>query len=100
MHNDYVYKDRKMMKWMPFNALLEQGDHIGDLLAGRNKLEMPVLSYDQKEELNYKLETAYIFKSELVITYFYKNKFHTVQGTITRTDLHNKLITKSRAKKV
>ena len=45
---DYVYKDRKMMKWMPFNALLEQGDYINDLLNGRIKKEMPVLSVDQR----------------------------------------------------
>lgn len=92
MHNDYVYKDRKMMKWMPFNALLEQGDHVSTMLSNRNKLEMPVLSYDQQEELNYQLETAYVFKSEIIVTYFYKDAFHSVQGRITRTDIHNHLL--------
>jgi len=58
----YVYHDRKMMKWMPFNALLEQGDHLQDLLNGRSKKEMPLLSEDQQSELNYKLEVAYLFK--------------------------------------
>lgn len=92
MRSDYVYRDRKMMKWMPFNALLEQGDNVSELLLGRNKKTMPVLSYDQQEELNYQLETAYLFRSEIIVTYFYQDDFHTVQGKITRTDLHNKLI--------
>ncbi len=54
----YVYHDRKMMKWMPFNALLEQGAHIRDMLDGRTKKVMPSLSVDQQSELNYKLEVA------------------------------------------
>jgi len=92
MRSDYVYKDRKMMKWMPFNALLEQGDHVSDLLRGRERQSMPVLSEDQQAELNYNLETAYIFRSEIEVTYFDNHQFNTVIGVITRTDLHNKLI--------
>jgi len=92
MRNDYVYKDRKMMKWIPFNALLEQGSYINDLLQGRERKEMPLLSIDQQEELNYQLETAYIFKQEIMVTYFDQDAFHHVRGQITRTDLFNKII--------
>ena len=67
---NYIYHDRKMMKWMPFNALFEQGDHIRDLFKGRSKKEMPILSVDQQSELNYKLEVAYLFKNEVLIKYF------------------------------
>ena len=41
---DYVYYDRKMMKWMPLNALLEQGDYINDLLHGSERKTILVLS--------------------------------------------------------
>lgn len=92
MRNDYVYNDRKMMKWMPFNALLEQGDHVSDLLLGREKKEMPILSEDQFTELNYQLETAYVFQSEVIVRYFKHGNYHDVQGRITRTDMMNKLI--------
>lgn len=88
----YVYHDRKMMKWMPFNALLAQGDHISDLLNGRSKKEMPILSVDQQSELNYKLEVAYLFKNEVLITYFRDGAIYKVEGVITRTDVYNKLI--------
>ena len=91
-NNEYVYHDRKMMKWMPFNALLEQGDYINELLHGKTRLEMPVLSEDQQSELNYKLETAYIFQSELEVSYFEAHKIKKVTGIITKTDLYNKLI--------
>lgn len=93
MHNsEYVYHDRKMMKWMPFNALLEQGDYINELLHGRTRIEMPVLSEDQQSELNYKLETAYIFNSTIEVSYFEAHKIKKITGIITKTDLHNKLI--------
>jgi len=92
LNSEYVYHDRKMMKWMPFNALLEQGDYINELLQGRKRLEMPVLSEDQQSELNYKLETAYIFRSELEVSYFENHKMKKVIGIITKTDLYKKQI--------
>ena len=88
----YEYHDRKMMKWMPFNALLEQGDHIVELLNGRTKKQMPDLSVDQQSDLNYKLEVAYLFKNEVSITYFKDGEIYKIEGTITRTDIYNKLI--------
>lgn len=92
MDSSYVYHDRKMMKWMPFNALLEQGDYINDLLHGRERLTMPTLSEDQLSELNYQLEEAYLFHSTIEVSYFENHKIKIAKGTITRTDLHNKLI--------
>ena len=89
---DYVYRDRKMMKWMPFNALLEQGDYINDLLHGRERIEKPVLSPDQEQELNYKLDMAYLFSHEVEISYYDSHKIKTMSGKITRTDMHNKLV--------
>jgi hypothetical protein len=92
MHNDYVYHDRKMMKWMPFNALLEQGDYINDLLNGKLKKTMPSLSVDQLEELNYQLEVAFVFQSEVIITYFDNYKYHQVSGVLTSADQYKKEI--------
>lgn len=89
---DYVYHDRKMMKWMPFNALLEQGDYLSDLLQGKERKEMPVLSPDQEAELNYKLETAYLFSHTVRIKYYESYKYKTIDGVIERTDAYNKLI--------
>ena len=54
-----------MMKWIPFNALMEQSDYLSDLLHGRTRIEKPILSPDQEEELNYNLEMACIFKNEI-----------------------------------
>ena len=88
----YIYHDRKMMKWMPFNALLEQGNNVVELLNGRTKKVMPSLSVDQLSELNYKLEVAYLFKNTISITYFRDGEIYKIEGIITRTDVYNKLI--------
>ena len=91
MH-DYVYHDRKMMKWMPFNALLEQGDYIRDLLEGREWIDMPVLSPDQEAELNYNLEQAYMLHQPVEVTYYDKHHLHMISGYIGRIDVHNRLL--------
>jgi len=90
--DNYVYKDRKMMKWVPFNALLEQSDYIRNILEGRVRIEMPVLSVDQEAELNYKLETISIFNSQCIISYYEDGKIKTAEGNITKTDDYKKLI--------
>ena len=90
--DNYVYHDRKMMKWMPFNALLEQSDYLKELFNGKTRKEMPVLSPDQEADLNYQLEIAYLFKSQIVVSYFEDGDILEVEGTITRTDMFTKLI--------
>ena len=90
--DNYVYHDRKMMKWMPFNALLEQSDYLKELLYGKTRKEMPVLSPDQEADLNYQLEIAYLFSSQIIVSYFKNGDILKVSGTITRTDLYQKLI--------
>ena len=90
--DNYIYHDRKMMKWMPFNALLEQSDYLKELFYGKTRKEMPILSPDQEADLNYQLEIAYLFNSQIIVSYFKNGDILKVSGTITRTDLYHKLI--------
>lgn len=80
------------MKWMPFNALLEQGDHIGDMLRGREQIEMPTLSDDQHQELNYQIEEAYLLQKKITVSYFDSHKYKDITGHITTIDVQNKLL--------
>ncbi|MCK5387673.1 MAG: YolD-like family protein [Candidatus Izimaplasma sp.] len=90
--DNYVYHDRKMMKWMPFNALLEQSDYLKELFYGKTRKEMPILSPDQESDLNYQLEIADLFNSLIIVSYFKNGSILKVEGSITRTDLFNKLV--------
>ena len=90
---EHIYRDRKMMKWVPFNALLEQSDHLRDLLHGRTRIDRPILSIDQEEELNYNMEIAWIFKSEIIVSYYENGSIKEVEGILTETDSFEKTIT-------
>lgn len=90
--DNYVYHDRKMMKWMPFNALLEQSDYLKELIYGKTRKEMPILSNDQYDDLNYQLEIAYLFKSQISLFYFKNGDILELEGVITRVDQFAKLI--------
>lgn len=81
------------MKWVPFNALLEQSDHLRDLFYGRTRIERPVLSRDQEAELNYNMELAWIFKSEIIVSYFDKGEIKMLDGILTETDSYQKTVT-------
>lgn len=90
--DNYVYRDRKMMKWIPFNALMEQSDYLSDLLRGKTKISKPVLSPDQEDELNYNLESAYIFQQEVCVKYFEDGDIKEADGIITKIDSFQKCI--------
>ena len=90
--DNYVYHDRKMMKWMPFNALLEQSDYLKELFYGRTRKEMPILSPDQEDDLNYKLETAFLFNSQIIVSYFQDGDILKVEGILTKIDQYRKLV--------
>ena len=95
MNSSYVYHDRKMMKWIPFNALLEQSEYISDMLHGKTRIEKPVLSPDQYDELNYNLQLALSFHLAVIVHYFDDGEIKTETGTISRTDTYHKTITVS-----
>jgi hypothetical protein len=88
----YVYHDRKMMKWLPFHALLEQDDYVREMLDKRHWIERPVLSPDQEAELNYELEAAWLANRTVQVSYYEHHRIHTVDGPITRIDRTNRLV--------
>ena len=90
--DNYVYHDRKMMKWMPFNALLEQGDYLKELLNKQNRKTMPSLSEDQLMEMNYNLESAFVYKEPVHVLYYQDGDYERVEGIIRKIDPYHKTI--------
>ncbi|MEC9484339.1 MAG: YolD-like family protein [Candidatus Izemoplasma sp.] len=88
----YVYRDRKMMKWLPFGALTEQGDYLQELFAKRNRQEKPTLLSDAENEMNYILEEAIAMSLPIKVTYFEQYTYHTISGLVTKVDqMHRQL---------
>ncbi len=89
---EHVYRDRKMLKWMPFNALVEHSDYLQELVNDREKKTMPLLSIDQYAELNYNLTQA-VENAEMVKIEYYENyRYYNKVGYISALDVYNKLI--------
>ena len=81
-----VYHDRKMIKWLPFQALPEQGTFLKAVFEAEKQRERPVLSEDQEAELNYRFQEAYAFGEVVRITYFDAGKHSFCEGVIQGFD--------------
>ena len=58
-------KQRGMVKWQPFASLPEHANYINELVYKINKIERPLLSEDQLNELNKKLFVYFENKESL-----------------------------------
>lgn len=80
-------KDRGMMKWNAFNALLAHGSSVKKMMLERTRIEKPVLSSDQIEDLNLKLTVAVEDNREIEVAFYDKGYVLLAEGRILRIDL-------------
>ena len=81
--------DRGMKKWAPFSSLIEQATCLEQMKYERNKISKPVLSDDQKEKINYILQTYQ--KGQIVkIKFFNDGYLYYINTQIKRIDLENR----------
>ncbi len=81
-----LYLDRRMLKWLPFQALPEQGDDIRALYKGLTKEERPLLSEDQLESMQWRFEEAYQRHEKVVVTTFEHSQKKDYEGVIVGFD--------------
>jgi hypothetical protein len=85
-------KQRGMVKWQPFASLPEQATYINQLIYDLNKVERPILSEDQLQDLNMKLVQYYENKEPIKLHYFHDGYIYLVEGTITKVDPIKQLV--------
>jgi len=85
-------KQRGMVKWQPFASLPEQAGYIQKVLYDIKKIDKPILSDDQLEELNWKLNALSQTKEWVKITYFYDGYLYLVEGFICKIDFFKQSI--------
>ena len=49
--------DRGMKKWAPYSSLIEQATCLEEMKYQRNKIEKPILTQDQKDKIEYALQS-------------------------------------------
>lgn len=85
--------DRGIVKWAPFNSVINGNQLLDEINYERNRISKPVLSEEQIADLEENIITAYSEKS-IINLYFYKNGcINIINGQITKLEPVNKIIT-------
>ena len=66
--------DRGMIKWAPFNSLMNGKNIVNSLLFEKGKINKPNISEEEKNILEEKIIEAYYCQNIILITY-YKDGF-------------------------
>ena len=82
---------RGMIKWKPFNALLNNRD-INDILKKRNMITKPIIMEDRIIEIDNLLKIAINENKIIKIKYFDKGKLKYISGNIRNINLIEKYI--------
>lgn len=85
--------DRGIVKWAPFNSVINGNQLLDEINYERNRISKPVLYEEQIAGLEENIITAYSERS-IINLYFYKNGcINIINGQITKLDPVNKIIT-------
>ena len=82
--------ERGMKKWAPYKSLNEQENDLNKLHKDNEKVEKPVISSDEAEEIN---EILVNYQGEELLITFYRNeKMQSITSIIKKIDVENKKI--------
>jgi len=84
------YKDRGMVKWRAFASMPEQYIGLEKVLENQLKVEQPLLSADQVEQINQTLSEAIHNQKEVYLTYYKQGHCITETGRIEHINVHKK----------
>ena len=85
-------RDRGIIKWAPFDALVGFSNLLNELKYNRKKAEKPILSDDQKAIMDQNITYAKEFNQEVTIVYFQDGYFKEVFGKIKKIDQIKQMI--------
>ncbi len=82
---------RGMIKWKPFNTLLNNRD-INEIIMIRNKVEKPIIMEDRITEIDNLLKVAIKENKEIKVKYFDKGELKYINGNIRNINTIEKYI--------
>lgn len=85
-----MYKDRGIIKWAPFDALVGFNDLIKEMLNNKNKIEKPILNEDRLEKMDRIIKYAINKNLELEITYYETGFIKIIYDYIKKIDIYNR----------
>ncbi|MDN3365492.1 YolD-like family protein [Priestia megaterium] len=90
MNQEGKHNDRGMQKWRPFASIPEQHIGLTKVLEGLNKVEKPILSEDQQEQINEIIMHSCGTKVKVLLTYFKRGELITETCIIDSINIHTK----------
>ena len=63
-------KDRGMIKWAPFNSLMNGQSIVNSLVFEKRKIKKPSISEEEQKVLEEKIIEAYYCQNIILITYY------------------------------
>ena len=85
-------KDRGMIKWMPFNSLMNGRIIVNNLLDEKSKIKMPILSEGEIGEIENNIINAYYTQNKIIITYYKNGYLLKTKSLIKKIDYTRKII--------
>lgn len=83
---DRVYHDRRMLKWLPFEALPEQGHYLKAVFDALEFIEKPTLSPEHYDYLNWKALEAFHHQDVVQVDVYHQGKIMIYKGTLRKID--------------
>lgn len=84
--NNTTYKDRGLIKWAPFDALVGIDNLLKEIRYKNNKITRPVLSIDKIDEINIILTKSIYYQTEVLINYFSDGYIKDIYSKVLKID--------------
>ena len=84
--------DRGMIKWMPFNSVINSKIIVNEIEYEKKWIPKPILSSDQINTLEEKIKDAYYAHNPVNITIYNAGYFKEIKDNIIKLDNVNKMI--------
>lgn len=91
--NPRIPKGRGIVKWQAFKTMPEQYEQLEQYIQDQNKIDMPILSDEQVQILNDKLNSKINNNSFATIEYYKDGYTFSIQGYIKKIDLLESALT-------
>ena len=91
--NPRIPKGRGKIKWNAFKTLPEQYEQLEQYVQDQNKIDMPMLSDEQVQILNDKLNMKIHDNSQANVEYYLDGYIYSVKGYIKKIDTIESMLT-------
>ncbi|MGI2282566.1 YolD-like family protein [Staphylococcus cohnii] len=91
--NPHIPQGRGMVKWQAFKTLPEQYEQLEQYIQDQNKIDMPILSDEQVQILNDKLNMKIEHNAQVNVTYWKNGYTFSIQGYIKKVDILESTLT-------